>query len=144
LFVIFWFHLDYFREALQYSVPGREDLHGTGIFVLIDTISTILLICGVNKDYSGRHLDLKRWWYCLPWVCIYGLDIICLYAGGIMAFYQLDGELKVVGLLPIFYGSFLLVFYVLVVFFVLEQKHKLSGVAVRPIPSISSLVSRLD
>ena len=47
----------------------------------------------------------RRWWYCLPWVCIYGLDIICLYAGGIMAFYQLDGELKVVGLLPIFYGK---------------------------------------
>ena len=41
----------------------------------------------------------------MPWVCIYGLDIICLYAGGIMAFYQLDGELKVVGLLPIFYGK---------------------------------------
>ena len=39
-------------------------------------------------------------------------------------------------------GSFLLVFYILVVFFVLEQRHKLSGVAVRPIPSISSLVSR--
>ena len=39
-------------------------------------------------------------------------------------------------------GCFLLVFYILVVFFVLEQKHKLSGIAVRPLPSISSLVSR--
>ena len=39
-------------------------------------------------------------------------------------------------------GCFLLVFYILVIFFVLEQRHKLTGVAVRPIPSISGLVNR--
>ena len=31
----------------------------TGGLVLIDTLATVCLICGVNKDYSGRHMDLK-------------------------------------------------------------------------------------
>ena len=39
-------------------------------------------------------------------------------------------------------GCSLFLFYILVLFFVLEQKHKLSGVAVRPFPSVSSLVTR--
>jgi len=144
LFVIFWFHLKYFRAAFDYSVPGREDLQAGGTIVAANSCAIILLICGVNKDYSGRHQDLKRWWLCLPWIILYGLNIIGLFASGIVAFYQLTNNLKLVGLLPLAYGCFLLVFYILVVFFVLEQKHKLSGIAVRPLPSISSLVSRLE
>ena len=106
---------------------------------------------------SPRPLVVRRWWLCLPWIILYGLNIIGLFASGIVAFYQLTNNLKLVGLLPLAYGQlrhftprfynqfagcFLLVFYILVVFFVLEQKHKLSGIAVRPLPSISSLVSR--
>merc|ERR1712110_1041370 len=144
LFFVFVFHLDYFHESFDYEVPGREDVKAAGSLVLIDTVATIFLICGVNKDYSGRHQDLKRWWYCVPWILVYGLNTIGLFASGIIAFYQLDGQLKLIGLLPIGYGCFLLVFYILVIFFVLEQRHKLTGVAVRPIPSISSLVNRLD
>ena len=30
LLVIFWFHLQYFRAAFDYSVPGREDLQAGG------------------------------------------------------------------------------------------------------------------
>ena len=59
LLMVFWFHIDYFHQSLNYSVPGREDVQAAGALVLVDTLATILLICGVNKDYSGRHLDLK-------------------------------------------------------------------------------------
>ena len=38
-------------------------------------------------------------------------------------------------------GSSLFVFYILVSAFLLDQKHKLSGVAQRPLPSISRVIS---
>ena len=38
-------------------------------------------------------------------------------------------------------GSSLFVFYILVAAFLLDQKHKLSGVAQRPLPSISRVIS---
>ena len=116
----------------------------------------VLIISYIIKN-SPSTLVVRRWWLCLPWIILYGLNIIGLFASGIVAFYQLTNNLKLVGLLPLAYGQlrhftpkfydqfagcFLLVFYILVVFFVLEQKHKLSGIAVRPLPSISSLVSR--
>ena len=84
LFFVFWFHIDYFHSSFNYEVPGREDVQAagtvkmllmmiimmmmmmmimmmmmTGGLVLIDTLATVCLICGVNKDYSGRHMDLK-------------------------------------------------------------------------------------
>ena len=40
-----------------------------------------------------------------------------------------------------FTGSSLFVFYILVAAFLLDQKHKLSGVAQRPLPSISRVIS---
>ena len=40
-----------------------------------------------------------------------------------------------------FIGSSLFVFYILVAAFLLDQKHKLSGVAQRPLPSISRVIS---
>ena len=40
-----------------------------------------------------------------------------------------------------FTGSSLFVFYILVSAFLLDQKHKLSGVAQRPLPSISRVIS---
>ena len=48
---------------------------------------------------------IRRWWYCLPWIILYGLNTIGLFASGIIAFYQLDNELKLIGLLPIGYGK---------------------------------------
>ena len=42
----------------------------------------------------------------LPWITLYGLNlnIIGLFASGIIAFYQLDNELKLIGLVPFGYG----------------------------------------
>ena len=95
-----------------------------------------------GQDYTGRHRDLRRWWLCLPWIALYGLNIVALLAAGVVGLFQLPGTQKLFGLLPLGYGCFLFVFYILAVFFVMEQKQKLSGVAVRPIPSISNIVSR--
>jgi len=58
--------------------------------------------------------------------------------------FQLAGLDKLIGILPLAYGSSLFVFYILVAAFLMDQKHKLSGVAQRPLPglpSISSVVS---
>jgi len=98
----------------------------------------------VNKDYSGRNLDLKRWWISIPWLLIYGIHTIGLLGAGIVAMFQLVGLNKLIGLIPLAYGSSLFVFYILVAAFLMDQKHKLSGVAQRPLPglpSISSVVS---
>ena len=48
---------------------------------------------------------IRRWWYCLPWIVIYALNTIGLFASGIIAFYQLDNQLKLMGILPIVYGK---------------------------------------
>ena len=47
----------------------------------------------------------RRWWLCLPWILVYGLYIIGLFASGIVAFYQLANKLKLIGLLPLAYGQ---------------------------------------
>ena len=52
--------------------------------------------------------SIRRWWYCVPWILVYGLNTIGLFASGIIAFYQLDGQLKLIGLLPIGYGKYLI------------------------------------
>ena len=108
---------------------------------------------------NHRNGDLRRWWYTLPWIFVYGLNIIGLLAAGIVGLFTLEGIKKLYGLIPLVYGEYLaliytipsplsstgcslFLFYILVLFFVLEQKRKLTGVAVRPFPSVSSLVTR--
>ena len=58
-----------------------------------------------GKRITVIMFNIRRWWYCLPWIILYGLNIIGLFASGIIAFYQLDNELKLIGLLPIGYGK---------------------------------------
>ena len=41
------------------SILQVTDVKCSAIIVCLNTCVTILLICGVNKDYSGRHQDLK-------------------------------------------------------------------------------------
>ena len=62
------------------------------------------------QDEVWRYLELtanvvRRWWYCVPWVLVYGLNTVGLFASGIIAFYQLEDQLKLIGLLPIGYGQ---------------------------------------
>merc|ERR1711915_823745 len=133
-----------FHAYFNYSVPSYEDVYAAVGLVCSNLVVNILLVCGVNKDYSGRNRDLRRWWYALPWILLYGLNIVALLAAGIVALFTLEGVKKTFGLLPLGYGCVLFLFHILVSFFILEQKHKLTGVAVRPFPSVSSLVSRLE
>ena len=42
------------------STAGDEDLIAACIIVAVDLFANALLICGANKDYSGRRKDL-RW-----------------------------------------------------------------------------------
>ena len=65
----------------------------------------VLIISYIIKN-SPRPLVVRRWWLCLPWIILYGLNIIGLFASGIVAFYQLTNNLKLVGLLPLAYGQF--------------------------------------
>jgi len=144
LLVIYWQWLPEFREYFSYSVPTHEDIYAAVILVCVDFVMNTLLVCSANKDYTGRNGDLRRWWYSLPWILVYGMNITGLLAAGIVGLFTLEGVKKAFGLLPLGYGCCLFLFFILVCFFILEQKHKLTGVAVRPFPSITSLVHRLE
>ena len=66
--------------------------------------------CNVAGRRSGDTRSImdnvvRRWWYCVPWVLVYGLNTVGLFASGIIAFYQLEDQLKLIGLLPIGYGQ---------------------------------------
>ena len=38
---------------------GDEDLIAASVIVAVDMLANALLICGANKDYSGRRKDLR-------------------------------------------------------------------------------------
>ncbi len=48
------------RDAVHYSAPNEEDMIAATVMIAIDLVVNVLLICGANKDYSGRRKDL-RW-----------------------------------------------------------------------------------
>jgi len=141
LFCLFMTYINQFRAYFNYTLEASEDLKAAGGIVGVDLIANVCLVCAVNKDYSGRNLDLKRWWISIVWLFVYGTHTIGLLGAGIVALFQLVGLNKLFGLLPLAYGSSLFVFYILVSAFLLDQKHKLSGVAQRPLPSISRVIS---
>ncbi len=47
------------RESAGYSARNEEDLIAASVIVFVDLVVNILLICGANKDYSGRRRDLR-------------------------------------------------------------------------------------
>jgi len=100
----------------EYDVPFFS------VVVLIDVVVNILLISGANKDYSGRQKDLRRWSFMVPWIIIYGINILGLFTVSIVIFYSMEGGLKAFGLLPLFVGFFLLVGHFAVLYFLMEQR----------------------
>ena len=50
----------------------------------------------------------------VPWVLVYGVNILGLFAGSIVAFYQMEGSLKSLGVVPLFWGTFILMGHILV------------------------------
>ncbi|TRY78684.1 hypothetical protein TCAL_06637 [Tigriopus californicus] len=110
------------REALGYSVKHEQDLAVASLVITIDFIVNVLLICGANKDYSGRRKDLRRWGWMIPWAFVYGVNILGLFAGSIVMFYSFVGAWKTLGLIPLFLGVGVLIGHCCVIFFIIEQK----------------------
>ena len=54
-----WNILNEFQKYFSYSVPSPEDIYAAVILVCVNFVCNILLVCGVNKDYSGRLEILK-------------------------------------------------------------------------------------
>ena len=50
----------------------------------------------------------------VPWVLVYGCNILGLFAGSVVAFYQMEGSLKSLGVVPLFWGTFILMGHILV------------------------------
>ena len=58
----------------------------------------------------------------VPWVIIYGLNILGLFTSSIVIFYSLEGGMKALGLVPLTVGCCLLIGHFAVLYFVLDQR----------------------
>ena len=58
----------------------------------------------------------------VPWVFIYGINILGLFTSSIVLFYSLEGGMKALGLLPLTTGCVLLVGHFAVLYFLMEQR----------------------
>ena len=59
MWVVFYTFRIQFRQRVGYEANDEEDLIAATILVMIDMMANVLLICGANKDYSGRRKDLR-------------------------------------------------------------------------------------
>ena len=59
VWVMFYTFRVAFRQSVGYEAEGEEDLIATSVLTSIDLIVNVMLICGANKDYSGRRKDLR-------------------------------------------------------------------------------------
>lgn len=58
----------------------------------------------------------------VPWIIVYAINILGMFAGSIVMFYSLPGGYKAVGLVPMFASFAVLVGHLMVVFFAMEQR----------------------
>lgn len=58
----------------------------------------------------------------VPWVLVYGINTLLVFAGSIVLFYVMPGAWKTLGLLPMFGGIITLMALFAVVFFIIEQR----------------------
>lgn len=57
----------------------------------------------------------------VPWVFVYGINCLVLFAAAIILFFNLGGGNKSLGLLPLFWGLTVLLGQIAVIFFIIEQ-----------------------
>ncbi len=62
----------------------------------------------------------------LPWALVYGVNIVTVLVGSLVMFYVLPGGYKSLGLAPLFAAILMAVGYILVLFFIWEQRQDLS------------------
>jgi len=123
LWVIYYTWREDFRRAVGWDPDAAQwDLLIYLILVCVDVLTNIMLISGANKDYSGRRKDLRRWGFMVPWVLIYGLNILGLFTSSIICFYSLEGGFKALGLIPLLIGCFVLVGHFAVLYFLMDQR----------------------
>ena len=58
----------------------------------------------------------------VPWVIVYAVNILGMFAGSILMFYAMPGAWKTLGLLPLFGGIITLMGHFGVLFFMIEQR----------------------
>lgn len=64
----------------------------------------------------------------VPWLIVYGLNILGLFGSSIFLFYTLDGNFKLIGLIPLALSIGLLAGHITVMYFLAEQRNdQLSG-----------------
>lgn len=64
----------------------------------------------------------RRWGFMVPWIIVYGINILGLFTASIVIFYSMEGSLKALGLLPLTVGCCLLVGHFAVLYFLMEQR----------------------
>ena len=64
----------------------------------------------------------RRWSFMVPWIIIYGINILGLFTVSIVIFYSAEGGMKAFGVLPLFVGLFLLIGHFAVLYFLMEQR----------------------
>ena len=74
------------------------------------------------KLHAYLIFTFRRWGFMVPWIIVYGVNILGYFAGAIIMFYQLAGPWKALGMLPLTVGCFLLVGHFSVLFFCVEQR----------------------
>ena len=62
------------------------------------------------------------WSFMVPWIIIYGINILGLFTVSIVIFYSAEGGMKAFGVLPLFVGLFLLIGHFAVLYFLMEQR----------------------
>ena len=72
-------------------------------------------------------LFCRRWGFMIPWLIVYGLNIIGYFAASIVIFYLGVGSTKACGVVPLIYACTLVVGHFSVVYFVLEQVGSLAS-----------------
>ncbi len=59
LWVVFYTFRANIRRSVGYEAEGEADLIAASVVIAVDLLVNTLLICGANKDYSGRRKDLR-------------------------------------------------------------------------------------
>ena len=59
VWVMFYTFRVAFRTNVGYTAENEEDLIAASVLTTVDLAANVMLICGANKDYSGRRKDLR-------------------------------------------------------------------------------------
>ena len=81
--------------------------------MLLNTIRNFSYIILINyHHYRIKNMfpffHYRRWSFMVPWIIIYGINILGLFTVSIVIFYSAEGGMKAFGIFPLCVGLFLL------------------------------------